>query len=174
MKLAFDVGISLSTLVEPATESIVCGIIGAFAWQHFLRIPPILFLFVHMIAWYSIDVSVFQSLNKASPIQTRHDPWHDGPGHGGYGLRPAWIQAWILREICALPIWLFAMLGDCVSWRVDGRTYRVKTDGRVDIQSSSAGSSRLDGAARWLFQQFTEPVLSIDAHKAWMTSTRQN
>lgn len=51
-------------------------------------------------------------------------PAHDGPGFG-------YFQAWAVRELLALPIWLFAMMGDTVGWRDEGTVYRVQRDGSV-------------------------------------------
>lgn len=51
-------------------------------------------------------------------------PAHDGPS-------ASYLSAWAAREVLALPVWVFAMLGDTVSWRDDGVVFRVKRDGSV-------------------------------------------
>jgi len=77
-----------------------------------------------------VDVSIFRALTVASPAQPSHNPYHDGPGASGF--RFSFLFAWLTREICALPIWTFAMLGNKVSWREDGVQYRVRSDGKVE------------------------------------------
>lgn len=120
---------SSSTLLEPLTESILCGIIGGCSLRHFSPIPLWLFFFAHMAAWYSLDVSVFRSISISSPAKQLHIPYHDGPGLSGFRIH--FLLAWLARELSALPIWLFAMLGNKVSWREDGKLYRVRPDGKV-------------------------------------------
>lgn len=148
---------SLSTLVEPCTESFLCGMIGASGIRYFLPIPVVLFLIIHIVLWYSVDVSVYRSLNAASPVKPLHNPWHDGPGSKGQFFRPAFIQAWMTRELCALPIWLFAMLGNSVAWREDSKKYRVRMDGKVVADSSSCTQTDwIDALAQAAFRRSRE------------------
>lgn len=135
------------------TESIACGILGAFALHHFCRaLPRPVFLLLHLVAWYALDVSVFRAINVASPAQLATSPEHDGPSMTG--IRPAFFLAWLVRELCAFPIWLFAMLGNKVSWREDGKLYKVRTDGRVEQTEEGATKDAIDRFGEACFRRF--------------------
>ncbi|GAA5947508.1 hypothetical protein JCM3775_000112 [Rhodotorula graminis] len=115
-----------STLVEPLTESLLSGLIGALAFHHLFRLPSYLFLPLHLVAWYLLDAALYRALLPASPARSTvaRPPAHDGPG-------ASYLVAWCARELLALPVWAFAMLGDTVSWRDEGHVYRVQRDGSV-------------------------------------------
>ena len=132
----------MSTLLEPLTESIPCGLIGAFAFHRLFGIPRWLFLPLHEIAWYLLDVSIYRSLDRCSPAKSLHSAYHDGPGVSGF--RPAFFVAWLTRETFAFPIWLFAMVGNKVSWREDGKAYRVRLDGKVEESPAGEGKDWID------------------------------
>lgn len=111
-----------------------------------------LFLLLHLAAWYTIDVSIFRALSQASPAQPVHNPYHDGPGAAG--LRPSFLIAWLAREACAFPIWLFAMLGNKVSWRDDGTQYRVRRDGKVEGTTPDEPKDWIDRTGSEAFKRF--------------------
>ncbi|GAA5857439.1 hypothetical protein JCM9279_003178 [Rhodotorula babjevae] len=115
-----------STLVEPLTESLLSGLLGALAFHHLFRLPSYLFLPLHLLAWYTLDAALYRALLPASPATSTaaRPPAHDGPG-------ASYLSAWATRELLALPVWAFAMLGDTVSWRDEGHVYRVQRDGSV-------------------------------------------
>ncbi|BGP37859.1 Ceramide glucosyltransferase [Rhodotorula kratochvilovae] len=115
-----------STLVEPLTEALLSGVLGALAFSHLFSLPSLLFLPAHFTAWYLLDAALFRAVLPASPARSTasRPPAHDGPG-------ASYLAAWAAREALALPLWLFAMLGDTVSWRDDGVVYRVQRDGSV-------------------------------------------
>ncbi|GAA6013065.1 hypothetical protein JCM8202_003005 [Rhodotorula sphaerocarpa] len=118
--------VTASTLVEPLTEGVLSGLLGALALKHLFSLPAWLFLPAHFLAWYTLDSSLYRALLPASPARSTatRPPAHDGPGFG-------YLQAWAVREALALPIWLFAMMGDTVGWREEGTVYRVQRDGSV-------------------------------------------
>ncbi|KAM0753749.1 hypothetical protein T439DRAFT_162764 [Meredithblackwellia eburnea MCA 4105] len=117
-----------STIIEPLTESLLCGLVGCLSLSHFFSLSPFLTFPVHLILWFILDCYIFDALNNASPSPNRHrTPRHDGPG----GLD--FVQAWVVRELLALPVWVFAMLGNEVGWRDNGQTYRVQSDGSVKL-----------------------------------------
>lgn len=104
-----------ATLAEPFTESIICGLYGAWAISRLIGAEVYAIWLVHMGLWFMVDLGVKRSL------ATNVD---DGPGGGGgweFGI------AWFLREVMALPIWAVAMLGNEVVWR--GRRYRMLASG---------------------------------------------
>jgi ceramide glucosyltransferase len=109
-----------ATLLEPTTESLLCGIIGSFSiniifnkqfnilWKWFI---------IHMIIWFIIDyiqyLNLFQ-LSNIALIENRKFRNLD------------FIKFWLLREILAFPIWLIAMCGSSIEWR--GQPMRILTD----------------------------------------------
>ncbi|GAA5848353.1 hypothetical protein JCM8547_004487 [Rhodosporidiobolus lusitaniae] len=116
-----------STLAEPFTECILIGVLGSLALKHLFSIPPLLFFLAQTAAWFYLDITLYRTLLPASPARSTavRPPAHDGPGF-------AYFKAWAVRELLALPIWLFAMLGgDTVGWRDEGTIYKVRRDGSV-------------------------------------------
>lgn len=126
----------------------MCGVVGGLSVRHFLSIPLWLFLMLHVAAWYSLDVAFFRTISLASPTQQLHSPYHDGPGASGF--RVHFFIAWLVRELSALPIWLFAMLGSKVSWRDDGKMYKVRMDGKV---VETTGRDWIDSVAHDVFRR---------------------
>ncbi|MCJ1224629.1 hypothetical protein MMC12_001274 [Toensbergia leucococca] len=126
----------LATLVEPGTESILCSLHGAFALTTLPLVNSLLgiprtwtaFLIIwtmNMIVWVGVDWLVWKRLQG----RVRGE---GGPEFGrGLGrVRWQWFAAWIGREILALPIWIWAVVGGMtVTWR--GRRYRAGMDLRV-------------------------------------------
>ncbi|GAA6009105.1 hypothetical protein JCM10207_004095 [Rhodosporidiobolus poonsookiae] len=115
-----------STLVEPLTECLLSGLLGSLAFSHLFSLPPVLFAPLHTLAWFYLDITLYRTLLPASPARSTvsRPPAHDGPGF-------AYFQAWAVRELLALPIWLFAMMGNTVGWRDEGTVYVVQRDGSV-------------------------------------------
>jgi ceramide glucosyltransferase len=127
--------------------------------HHFVSVPLWLFMLLHMAAWYSIDVGVFRAINQASPAVSSHTPYHDGPGKSGFRIH--FFIAWLVRELSALPIWTFAMLGNKVSWREDGKLYKVKPDGKV-VQAHS--KDWIDEVAEGCFRRIRGRGSSVDRY----------
>ncbi|GAA5981525.1 hypothetical protein JCM5350_004618 [Sporobolomyces pararoseus] len=118
--------VTASTLVEPLTECVVAGILGSLALRHLFSIPPVVFFPVQTALWFYHDLQMYRALLPSSPAPSSilDPPHHDGPSF-------SYLKAWALRETLALPIWLFAMLGDTVGWRDEGTVYKVRRDGSV-------------------------------------------
>lgn len=110
------------------------GFIASRCLPAFLSIPPILFFLVHMAAWYLVDVSVFRSLASAAPVVREPLSPYERPSL-------AFFQAWCIREVSALPIWIFAMCGNRVEWRDQGQRYVVRRDGTVQHASDTAATT---------------------------------
>lgn len=107
-----------ATILEPLTESVVVGILTAWALRLLLGFPAWLFLLVHFSFWLLVDLDVYASL-AGHPVP-RSDQW-------------PFFCAWVTRELCALPIWALGVVGSTVSWR--GKTYEIMRNGearRVD------------------------------------------
>ncbi|GAA5956524.1 hypothetical protein JCM21900_000601 [Sporobolomyces salmonicolor] len=118
--------VTASTLLEPFTECVLSGLVGALAFAHLFSFPAFVFLPLHTSLWFCHDLQMYRSLLPSSPATSTisRPPAHDGPSF-------AYFQAWALRELLALPIWVFAMLGDTVGWRDEGKVYKVRRDGSV-------------------------------------------
>lgn len=112
-----------ATLLEPFTESIVAGLYAGWALRRLSHgaVPAWLVFVLNEAAWLLVDLDVRRSL--ATNVR------HIGP----QPTTAAFVAAWAAREILALPIWAYAMLGSTVMWR--GNRYRVLASGeakRVD------------------------------------------
>lgn len=121
------------------TEGVLTAILGALAFSHLFSLPSWIFIPLHTLAWYQLDVSLYRSLLPSSPATSTvtRPPAHDGPSF-------AYFKAWALRELLALPIWLFAMLGDTVGWRDEGTVYRVQRDGSVRALNDGEGEALVE------------------------------
>ncbi|KAI8918489.1 glycosyl transferase family 21-domain-containing protein, partial [Powellomyces hirtus] len=105
--------VTAATLTEPFTESVVNGLLGALGFWKLMDIPILPFLAVHFATWITSDWLIATTLDKA----TRNKP-------------ASFFAGWIIREVFALPLWLFAMAGSTVEWR--GRLFWLHTDGTVE------------------------------------------
>ncbi|KAI7898569.1 glycosyl transferase family 21-domain-containing protein [Cokeromyces recurvatus] len=97
--------VTVATWIEPITESVVCGWMGAFAMKTCFGISPGYFFMFHWIWWFLNDYFLYCTLVMTSSASTLSLPlWK-------------FMRAWILREVLALPIYLFAMGGNEIIWR---------------------------------------------------------
>jgi ceramide glucosyltransferase len=103
-----------ATLIEPFTESVLLGLLAAWALHHTYRVRPWAFLPLHELVWFVVDLDVKSSLAQ---------------NHHALGQRWRFIRSWLCRELLAAPIWLWAMSGDSVTWR--GKLYRLLGSGEV-------------------------------------------
>lgn len=109
-----------ATVAEPLTESIVFATLASLAADFLFGVPKWLFLPVHFIAWFSLDLDVYASLSgQHNPISI--DLW--------------FVAAWFLREAMCLPIFFFAIFGSTVKWR--GRRYRILRNGEAALAKRS-------------------------------------
>lgn len=137
-----------ATLIEPTTESLVCGALGSLAasilflgtgqwwsWTWFL---------VHMASWCLLDYFHFHNLTRFSPMQRDNSvtssstidvpvfvqKYYDREAAPGSAPRPRpfhrWFMVWAAREVLALPVWVAAMSGQTIYWR--GRPFRIRAD----------------------------------------------
>ncbi|CEP07010.1 hypothetical protein [Parasitella parasitica] len=111
--------VTAATLVEPITESIVCGIMGACGFYYVFNIPMSLFLAIHWTWWFVNDYMLYRTLVSVSSLHTL-DAQKPLPF-----LR--FLRAWLSREVLALPLYLYAMGGTEISWRE--QQYRCISDG---------------------------------------------
>jgi ceramide glucosyltransferase len=115
-----------ATLLEPFTESIVLGLIGAASLRYLTGLSAWILLLIHFVSIVLIDLDVYASL-AGHPLPTV--------------LRWQFMGAWAARELLALPIWMLAMLGSEVEWR--GKKYQVLRNGEVKrVSGSGIGTGR--------------------------------
>lgn len=90
------------------------SVLGAWALYRLFRLPTFLTFLLHYAAWITIDLDVYESLaGHPLPVEKR---W-------------SFFSAWALRELMALPIWIYGMSGREVEWR--GRRYRILKNGET-------------------------------------------
>jgi len=115
----------IATLIEPFTESIICGIYGSWAIDRLFGASKTAIFLVHMVLWLLVDLAVRDAL--------RTDVKDVGPPSGTVSF----VLAWLAREVMTMPIWIYGMMSSDVVWR--GKKYRILTSG----ESSLSGSGRL-------------------------------
>ena len=113
-----------ATLLEPWTESIALGTIAALSTRSLFGIPCWFFLACHFSAWILADLDVYCSV-AGHPVPQ--------------GSRTSFFIAWVIRELLAFPIWLYAVIGSQVTWR--GKKYRMLRNGEVEPAKPSNISS---------------------------------
>jgi ceramide glucosyltransferase len=135
--------VTLATLVEPGVESILCSAYGAFAlttlpWPHtHLGVPHswtafVGFWLLGILLWMLVDWFTYNKLHSVASVELDEDTPSFARPPRGCSRRPAreWAAAWIAREVLALPIWTFAVLGGTtVQWR--NKTFWVGMDMKV-------------------------------------------
>ncbi|MCJ1293734.1 hypothetical protein MMC34_005289 [Xylographa carneopallida] len=132
--------VPMATFVEPGTESLLCTLYCSFglttypwcsevlgiskSWPTFFSI-----WIMGAITWSVVDYWVWNMLqNWAGEVNEEYVPRF--VGSASQRLRSSWISAWLGRELLALPIWTWAVLGGTtVVWR--GRRFWVGMDMRV-------------------------------------------
>ncbi|WFD02799.1 ceramide glucosyltransferase [Malassezia obtusa] len=117
-----------ATYLEPFTESLVAGVVGWVGVYYWLVLPVLgalqgraywalcgVFYALHLAVWYYVDTQVLSALRCGNPLPDAE--------------RRYFFGAWCLRELFALPIWVWAMAGSTVTWR--GKRYRILRDARA-------------------------------------------
>lgn len=116
-----------ATLVEPTTESIICGIIGTFAVSKLVlaRTFSWWFFAFHMACWLACDYKQYYVWVNNLHGTSEAPLWLQdlAPRHRSLAQ---WFQIWLMREVFALPIWVSAMIGHEIEWR--GKPFRIKKD----------------------------------------------
>lgn len=119
----------MATLVEPTTESLVSGIFGTFSistllwgrwfsWRLFL---------VHLAIWMATDYVQFYTLVNSMAGAKYTPEWlHHKSLPPLQRSFADWAYVWALRELLALPIWIWAMVGHEIDWR--GKPFKIKQD----------------------------------------------
>ncbi|KAI9791608.1 MAG: hypothetical protein M1816_003694 [Peltula sp. TS41687] len=122
--------VTLATLVEPGTESLLCSVYGAYAITVFSRSlygiqSPRSWMMIFLAAWLCsvtiwafVDWNLYLILHSASSVEVNmHTPLFVRQSPSRIKVKQ-WIWAWLGREALALPIWLWAVYGGAtVEWR---------------------------------------------------------
>ena len=119
----------MATLIEPSTESIVCGLFGTYAistllWHTWFNWKFFLF---HISIWVLTDYTQYYTFIKNISEADYQLNWLQRSK-----LPPLtrsfrkWFYIWVMREVLALPIWIMAMCGHEIDWR--GRPFKIKKD----------------------------------------------
>ncbi|KAG6830302.1 hypothetical protein H0H92_001380 [Tricholoma furcatifolium] len=115
-----------ATLLEPFTEAVVLSIIACLTFRYLFSIPPWITVIFHYSFWIYVDLDVYASL-AGHPLPS--------------AIRREFLFAWVARELLALPIYMFAIFGDVVTWR--GNRYQVLRNGEV--------KRAISGQSTWLW-----------------------
>lgn len=102
-----------ATLVEPFTECLLLGLVGACSVSPVLSTTWWKLWIIHIVLWMGLDYSSWNRLRNAPHIQSQ-------PAAQFLASRMTfsrWITIWSLREVTALPIWCIAMISDKIAWR---------------------------------------------------------
>jgi ceramide glucosyltransferase len=110
-----------ATVVEPITESLLCGVVGWFGLSEIYGISFLKFMCLHLMLWCAFDWSLYKVLLSARGLREQHENRLCNP------LR--FIFVWIIRELSAFPLFLYAVSGNSVEWRQD--TYRLSKGGTI-------------------------------------------
>ncbi len=141
--------VTLATLVEPGTESLLCSLLGAYGlttlpWCYrILGVPQTwlafwTFFISSVCIWAIADRYLWTLLQHGGT-----DAEDERPSFGRVrGERRGWGQcflAWLGREVLAFPIWAWAVVGGVtVVWR--GRRFWVGVDMKVhEIEGDGGG-----------------------------------
>lgn len=114
----------LPTLIEPFTESILLGFLGAWSISFLTNYTQIYVLWIiHMLLWMIMDYTQFKVLRSFLNNEINNNNFNLIPCSYGFFH---WICIWILREILALPIWIKGMCGSRICWR--NQTFILRSD----------------------------------------------
>ncbi|KAF9349380.1 hypothetical protein BGX26_012302 [Mortierella sp. AD094] len=120
-----------ATVVEPFIEMIGCGLVASYGFNLLCQTHFLNFLAFHIVMWFLIDLSMYQALY----------------GEKVHNLR-GFLMAWSMRELAALPLYLYAVVGSTVDWR--DQTFLLRRDGTVQplgLPASPSATSTLGGAS---------------------------
>ncbi|KAL2040632.1 hypothetical protein N7G274_006611 [Stereocaulon virgatum] len=132
--------VTLATLVEPGTESLLCSLYGAYGLTSLpfinrtLSIPQSWTAFwmiwlLSVVCWAAIDRYTWTLLQHGGTTSASERPIF-GRTRGARRPLGEWTLAWLGREVLAFPIWCWAIWGGVsVVWR--GRKFWVGRDMKV-------------------------------------------
>ncbi|KAF9187842.1 hypothetical protein BGZ51_001015 [Haplosporangium sp. Z 767] len=110
--------VTAATVVEPFIEMIGCGLVASYGFNLLWNIHALNFLAFHVVIWFLADLSMYQALSGEKMDNLR-----------------GFLMAWSLRELAALPLYAYAVLGSTVDWR--DQTFLLLRDGTVQAIAPS-------------------------------------
>ncbi|OAJ44958.1 hypothetical protein BDEG_28133 [Batrachochytrium dendrobatidis JEL423] len=120
--------VAAATMYEPFTESLMAGLTAGWAFQRVLGISFWPFFIFNFVAWFVSDTFVAWVVH---PRNQRGGGWTD--------FR-MFAFAWLVRELSAIPVYIWAMSGSTVEWR--GSRFYLHTDGTVEPLKHGHGPKR--------------------------------
>ncbi|KAI9349070.1 glycosyl transferase family 21-domain-containing protein, partial [Obelidium mucronatum] len=102
-----------ATMIEPLMECMLNGLLGAYGFWTFWKVDPAYFFMAHVVYWFSLDVMFGFAVEKSMVVDNF----------------PRFVLAWLVRELTAFPVLLYACAGSRVEWR--GKSFKLKSDGTV-------------------------------------------
>ena len=91
-------------VIEPLFNSMLSGVLGAFAFSSLFHISPITFFLAHIGTWFLCDALLASKVGDL-PL-------------------PIFLAGWMMRELIHFPLWIHISLGSTVEWR--GQTILLK------------------------------------------------
>ncbi|KAG0329088.1 hypothetical protein BGZ99_003472 [Dissophora globulifera] len=104
--------VTAATVVEPFIEMTGCGLVASYGFNLLWNIHALNFLAFHVVIWFLVDLTMYQALS----------------GEKVENLR-GFLMAWSLRELAALPLFTYAVVGSTVDWR--DQSFLLLRDGTV-------------------------------------------
>ncbi|OAQ31779.1 glycosyltransferase family 21 protein [Linnemannia elongata AG-77] len=104
--------VTAATVVEPYIEMIGCGLVASYGFNLLWNIHALNFLAFHVVVWFLVDLSMYQALSGEKMDNLR-----------------GFLMAWCLRELAALPLYVYAVVGSTVDWR--DQAFELLRDGTV-------------------------------------------
>ncbi|KAI1302828.1 hypothetical protein EDD11_005498 [Mortierella claussenii] len=111
--------VTAATVVEPYIEMIGCGLVASYGFNLLWNIHALNFLAFHVVIWFLVDLSLYQALSGEKMDNIR-----------------GFLMTWCLRELAALPLYAYAVVGSTVDWR--DQTFLLLRDGTVKALPASA------------------------------------
>ncbi|KAF9997423.1 hypothetical protein BGZ79_008871 [Entomortierella chlamydospora] len=110
--------VTAATVVEPFIEMIGCGLVASYGFNLLWNIHMLNFLAFHVVFWFLVDWTMYQALSGEKMDNLR-----------------GFLMAWCLRELAALPLYTYAVVGSTVDWR--DQTFLLLRDGTVKALTST-------------------------------------
>ncbi|KAG0245073.1 hypothetical protein BGW41_004330 [Actinomortierella wolfii] len=114
--------VTAATVVEPFIEMIGCGLVASYAFNMLWQTHVLNFLAFHFVTWFLVDLSLYQALSTKKIDNLR-----------------GFLMAWTLRELAAIPLYAYAVLGSTVDWR--DQAFLLKRDGTVEVIPDSVNDN---------------------------------
>ncbi|SCW02317.1 LAFE_0F03774g1_1 [Lachancea fermentati] len=118
-----------ATLLEPTTESLVSGAMGAYGISRVFGASFYVVFGLHCALWCATDWAQYCALLRCvySDIALENENEPEFVAAARPRRRFAtWLGVWLLREALALPIWVRAMCGSVIYWR--NKPFKINRD----------------------------------------------